>query len=144
MLWGMLAPLTTWVLYGKHSLFLKFQSIQTLVYQAGTTVLYFAGAFMYLFGFLLLIAVTGISRTPDFNSPNGILSIIVFGLSLLISFALILSVPLLHILGQWAGYRVLKGDDYHYPLIGKLVERWIANKTPLAEDRSLRLKGEPS
>ncbi len=37
MLWGMLAPLTTWILYGKRSLFLKFQSIQTLVYQAGTT-----------------------------------------------------------------------------------------------------------
>jgi uncharacterized Tic20 family protein len=30
--WGMLAPLTTWILRGKRSYFLKFQSIQTLVY----------------------------------------------------------------------------------------------------------------
>ncbi len=36
-LWGMLAPLTAWILYGKRSDFLKFQSIQTLVFQAGTT-----------------------------------------------------------------------------------------------------------
>jgi uncharacterized Tic20 family protein len=144
MLWGMLAPLTTWILYGKRSFFLKFQSIQTLVYQAGTTALYFAGAFMYLFGFLLLVAVTGISRTPDFNSPNGMFSIIVFGLSLLISFALILSVPLLHILGQWAGYRILKGDNYRYPLIGKLIERWIAKNTLPAEEGNLSLKGETS
>jgi uncharacterized Tic20 family protein len=144
MLWGMLAPLTTWLLYGKHSFFLKFQSIQTLVYQAGTTALYLAGAFMYLFGFLLLIAVTGINRTPDFNSSTGMFNIIVFGLSLLISFTLILSVPLLHILGQWAGYRILKGDNYRYPLIGKLIERWIAKNTQPAEEGNLSLKGESS
>jgi hypothetical protein len=34
-------------------------------------------------------------------------------------------------LGQWAGYRVLKGDDYHYPLVGRLAEKWMhAKLTP--------------
>ena len=42
----------------------------------------------------------------------------VFGL-----FALIM--PLFHILGQWAGLRVLQGHDYRYPLIGRLVENWL-------------------
>jgi uncharacterized Tic20 family protein len=141
MLWGMLAPLTTWILYGKRSIFLKFQSIQTLVYQGGTTLLYFVGGFIYLFGFLLLIVGTGIIGENNFNSPGGILGIIVFGLSLLISLVLILLVPFLHILGQWAGYRVLKGDDYRYPLVGNLVERWMAHSTPLAENSQLNLKG---
>jgi uncharacterized Tic20 family protein len=144
MLWGMLAPLTTWILYGKRSLFLKFQSVQTLIYQAGTTILYFVGGLIYLFGFFLLIAGMGVSGGPNFNSSEGMFGIIVFGVSLLISFLLLLTVPLLHILGQWAGYRVLKGDDYCYPLIGKLVERWIGNKTPLAEDSGLSRKGETS
>jgi uncharacterized Tic20 family protein len=134
MLWGMLAPLTTWILYGKRSLFLKFQAIQTLVYQAGTTLLYFVGGFIYLFGFLVLIVGTGMIGEPNLNSSGGIFGIVVFGLSLLISFVLILIVPLLHILGQWAGYRVLKGDDYRYPLIGKLVERRTVNKTLPAEN----------
>jgi len=137
MLWGMLVPLTTWILYGKRSLFLKFQSIQTLVYQAGTTLLYFVGGFIYLFGFLVLIVGTGMIGEPNLNSSGGIFGIAVFGLSLLISFVLILIVPLLHILGQWAGYRVLKGDDYRYPVIGKLVERWSVNKTLPAENRNL-------
>jgi uncharacterized Tic20 family protein len=137
MLWGMLAPLTTWILYGKRSLFLKFQAIQTLVYQAGTTLLYFIGGFIYLFGFLVLIVGTGMIGEPNLNSSGGIFGIVVFGLSLLISFVLILIVPLLHILGQWAGYRVLKGDDYRYPLIGKLVERWSVNKTLPAKNRNL-------
>jgi uncharacterized Tic20 family protein len=144
MLWGMLAPLTTWILYGKRSLFLKFQSVQTLIYQAGTTILFFTGGFIYFFGVLLLAVGTGLNGERSFNSPGGAIGIIVFGLALLLSFVLILIVPLLHILGQWAGYRILKGDDYRYPLIGKLVERWIATKTPLAEDNGLRRKGEAS
>jgi uncharacterized Tic20 family protein len=135
--WGMLAPLTTLILYGKRSLFLKFQAIQTLVYQAGTTLLYFVGGFIYLFGFLVLIVGTGMIGEPNLNSSGGIFGIVVFGLSLLISFVLILIVPLMHILGQWAGYRVLKGDDYHYPLIGKLVERWTVDKILTAENSNL-------
>ena len=99
---------------------------------------------MYLFGFFLLVVATGSIGETNFNSPGGILGIIVFGLSLLISFVLILLVPFLHILGQWAGYRVLKGYDYHYPWIGNLVERWIADKAPLAEDSQLSLKGTSS
>jgi len=128
MLWGMLAPLTTWILYDKRSPFLKFQSIQTLIYQAGTTILYFAGIFIYFFGFLLLFVVMGVKGVPNFNSSEGMFGILVFGLTLLISFVLILIVPLLHILGQWAGYRVLKGDDYHYPLIGNLVEKSLRSR----------------
>jgi hypothetical protein len=54
--------------------------------------------------------------------------ILVFGVTLLISFLVLLVIPLLHILGQWAGYRVLKGDDYCYPLIGNLVEKSLRSR----------------
>jgi len=128
MLWGMLAPLTTWILYDKHSPFLKFQSIQTLIYQAGTTILYFAGGFIYLLGFFLFFVVMGISGSPILNSSEGMFGILVFGVTLLISFLVLLVIPLLHILGQWAGYRVLKGDDYCYPLIGNLVEKSLRSR----------------
>lgn len=132
-LWGMLAPLTAWLLHGKHSLFLKFQSIQTLAYQAVTTLIYFIGGFFYVFGFLLLIvSMRGIGE-PDLNSTVGIVSLVVFGISLLISIMLILLVPLLHILGQWAGYRVLKGVNYRYPLVGRLVNKWISDRSGLEE-----------
>jgi hypothetical protein len=36
---------------------------------------------------------------------------------------MLLLVPLLHVVGQYAGYRVLKGDNYHYPVIGSSVEK---------------------
>lgn len=140
--WGMLAPLIAWILYGKRNRFMNFQSLQTLIYQGLTTILYFAGGFMYLFGFLALIAGAGVVGNPDFNSPRGMIGMIVFGISLLISFGFILLMPFLHILGQWAGVRVLKGDDYRYPLIGKLVEKFISRKTALDEEKRIGLEGE--
>jgi len=128
MLWGMLAPLTALILYGKRSLFLKFQSIQTLVYQAGTTLLYFAGMFLYVFGLFALIGSMGLTGRSEGGPPFGIVGIVVFGAMLLVAMVIVLLIPLLHILGQWAGYRVLKGDNYRYPLIGRLVERSLRSR----------------
>jgi hypothetical protein len=63
----------------------------------------------------------------------GIISIIVMVVTLLLSAVLILFVPLLHILGQWAGYRILKGENYHYPFIGKLVEKQLSKHSAIEE-----------
>jgi uncharacterized Tic20 family protein len=129
LLWGMLAPLTTWILYGKRNLFLKFQSIQTLVYQAGVTILFFVGISLYFVGlFGLIVSMGGIGQSSG-DSSLGILGMVVFGVLLFLGGLIILLIPLLHILGQWAGYRVLKGDNYHYPLVGRLVEKWISKQT---------------
>ena len=128
-LWGMLAPLAALLTQGKQNLFLKFQSIQTLVFQGFITLFYFVAGFFYLFGIFLLFAATGLTGMQDFGSPMGMFGIVIFFVSLIIAFVVILTVPLLHILGQWAGYRVLKGDDYHYPLIGRLVEGWLRSRS---------------
>ena len=133
MLWGMLAPLTAWILQGKGNRFLKFQSIQTLIYHGVTTVMYFIGGFLYFFGIVLLFVSMGAIGGPNFSSSAGILSMIVLGGILLISIFVLLVVPLLHILGQWAGYRVLKGDNYRYPWIGRLVENRISTTSAIEE-----------
>jgi len=124
MLWGILAPLTAWILQGKRSLFLKFQSIQTIVYQAGATLLYFGAMFIYMFGFFIFIALTGFGGNMNLNSSVGIVGLVILIASMLIAILVVLILPLFHILGQWAGYRVLKGDNFRYPLVGKLVEKW--------------------
>ncbi len=124
LLWGMLIPLMAWILQGKRSHFLKFQSVQTLVYQGGTLLLYFGSGFVYLAGFIVFLVTVGFERNTEMNLSMGI-GLVVFAISMLITFLIILIVPLLHILGQWAGYRVLKGDDYRYPLVGRLVVKWL-------------------
>jgi uncharacterized Tic20 family protein len=134
-IWGMIAPLTAWVLQGKRSLFLKFQSIQTLFYQAGVSILYLGMAFLCLLGLMIisLIAMLGWLGNVRIDSPVGIVGIVFFGLALLVVIIVMLFVPLLHMLGQWAGYRVLKGDDYRYPLVGRLAEKWISKNSATKE-----------
>ncbi|MEP6895052.1 MAG: DUF4870 domain-containing protein, partial [Chloroflexota bacterium] len=120
-LWGMLAPLTAGILQGKRSLFLKIQSVQTLVYQAGVMLLLIGAGFIYIIGLAVLGAVVGFSEQA--NSAPPIAALVVFFIFMLIAFVIILIVPLFQSMGQWAGYRVLKGDDYRYPLLGNLVEK---------------------
>ena len=125
MLWGMLAPAATWMLQGRRSPFLKFQSIQALVFQAGTLLLFASTIVFYLGGSFFFLLSMGFSGEPNFNSTDRMMGMVVLLVSMLCASAIVLIVPLLHIMGQWAGYRVLKGDDYRYPLVGRWVERFI-------------------
>ena len=126
MLWGMLVPLTAWILQAKRSLFVRFQTIQTLVFQVSVTLLFFGGMFLYVAGAFALLATIGISGDASLDTTTGMIGIAAFLVLMLIVVVIILIVPLFHIMGQWAGYRVLKGDDYRYPVIGKLIERRLA------------------
>jgi len=125
-MWGMLVPLTAWMLQGKRSLLLKFQAIQTLVYQAFVNLLPFVAIISYMFGFFVFIVVTGFGENSSLSSSMGIASLVILFGSMLIALGIAIVVPLFHILGQYAGYRVLKGDDFRYPAIGRLVEKRLA------------------
>lgn len=127
-LWGLLAPIVAWAMDGKRSPFLKFQSAQTVVYQAGTLVLYFVAGFFYIFGLVVFFLTIGFEGDVVLDSSGGMIGAIVFLVSVLIAMLILLAVPLLHILGQWAGYKLLKGDKYRYPLVGRLVERWVVKR----------------
>lgn len=124
--WGLIAPVTAWIAQGKQNRFVKFQSIQTAVYQAVVTVLYFGAIVIYMIGFLAFLASTGLAGVPSDGAPLGMISLVIFILFSLIALLLFMLVPLCHILGQWAGYKVLKGENYRYPLIGRFVEGYIA------------------
>lgn len=121
-LWGMLVPVTAWMMQGKRSLFLKFQAIQAFAFQAGTLVLYFASGALTFGGALFFLLSIGTAGSQNLDSSGEMAGAIVFLVTMLCTAGIMLIVPLLHIMGQWAGYRLLKGDDYHYPIIGKLVE----------------------
>jgi len=141
-IWGILAPLAAWSLQGKQNIFLRFQSIQTAIFQALVNIMFLAAGFVYLFGAMAVFAMTGFELDPNQSSPIGMLGLAIFVLSLLAASLVVLLVPFFHILGQWAGYRILKGDQYRYPVIGKFVERWIVNKLSLANQDGLSVEGE--
>jgi uncharacterized Tic20 family protein len=121
--WGMLAPVVTWILQGKHSAFLKFQAIQTTIYQGIVNLLFLGAGGVYFFGIFAVFLTMIVSRGTNLNKPAGMFGLIVFFATFLIAALVVLAIPLFHILGQWAGYRLLKGDNYRYPIIGRMVEK---------------------
>lgn len=120
--WGMLAPVTAWILQGKRSAWLKFQSAQAIVFHLCVLALGFVAGMFYMIGFIAFIALTGFSGDSAMSSATGPIGLVVMFGFMLIALLILLVIPLFHITGQWAGYRVLKGDDYHYPVIGKIIE----------------------
>lgn len=128
LLWGLLAPFATWITRGKLSPFLKFQSIQTIVYQAIVTLAYFGAMALLFSGFSIFTATVALGKSSETGSLLGLSILVIFSL---IAILILLALPLFHILGQWAGYRILKGDDYRYPVVGKLTERWIGRESNL-------------
>jgi uncharacterized Tic20 family protein len=128
MLWGMLAPATTWIMHGKRSFFLKLQSVQAILFQAGTLVLLLLAGVLYIGGFIFFLVSLGGMEAMNLDSSLAMTGVAVFFGSLLCTFVIVLIVPLLHIMGQWAGFRVLKGDDYRYPLVGKFLEKRMGNQ----------------
>jgi uncharacterized Tic20 family protein len=130
-IWGLLSPIMAWTLQGKRSLFVKVQAMQTVVYQVFVSLLSFLPGFVYLFGFMIFFLFAGLGFAENEGTSlagAGAIAIILFGLLALL---IALFIPLFHILGQWAGYRVLKGDDYRYPLLGRWVEIWVHKRASL-------------
>ena len=133
---GMLVPLALWAVQGKRSAFMKFQSLQTVVFQA-------LAALVALILAALAVVVMAVALLLLFSAPNpGQPSIEgLFGafLSLICLAVILLIVPLFQIIGQWAGLRILQGHDYRYPLIGRWVENWLVKSESVG---SLEKAGE--
>jgi uncharacterized Tic20 family protein len=131
--WGVLAPLTTWILQRKQNTFLRFQSAQTSIYQVFVNLLYLGATFLSFAGMLPFAFWFILDGSSDSSAPGFMLGLVLLLLSLLIAFVTLFVIPLFHILGQWAGYRVLKGDNYRYPILGKLVEKRLAKSYGVQE-----------
>lgn len=124
-IWGILVPFVAWVMQGKRSGFVRFQAIQTLIYQAFTTLLYFGSVFVMMLAFIPMAMLGALDASGGSGEIFAIGFVIV---TLIVAMLGLLILPLFHILGQWAGYRVLKGENYHYPVVGALVEKGLAKR----------------
>lgn len=122
--WGLVGPLALWILEGKRSALLRFQSAQNVVYQALGNLFYFVFMLGYVFSAVIAISLM---EVPANEFPIGIAALVMM---LCCIAALGLLGPLYHILGQWAGLQVLRGQAYRFPLLGG----WVARFLPHAEN----------
>lgn len=125
-LWGMLVPFVFLAARGGRSRYLKFESLQIIVFQAISTLMTLglgALAFLILLAALLPFVIN--SSAAFGPSMESLFAFLIFLICLMV---ILLVVPLYQILGQWAGLRVLQGREYRYPLVGRWVEGWLAKR----------------
>jgi uncharacterized Tic20 family protein len=123
--WGITAPLIAWLGSKGRSNLLHFQSLQALVFQGLGTVIWIIVS-LILFGFFGLAVLMGtmgdnlpatmIGSVNGFSLALALICIILFMIFMLLW-------PLISTLGLVASFRLLKGRDYEYPLVGRLVKR---------------------
>lgn len=128
-LWGMLVPFIFLAAKGGRSRYLKFESLQIIVFQAISTVVTLGLgvlAFIILLASVLPVMVSLQTGAPlDMPPMESLFGFFIFLICLMV---IVLVVPLYQILGQWAGLRILQGREYRYPLVGRWVEGWLAKR----------------
>lgn len=124
---GMLTPIAVWVTQKSTSTYLRFQALQAAVYQALALVGYFFFLLAYaaLFIFLGLLFIPASAQSEAFTIAMLVLILVI----LLVLIAGMLALPTYHLFAMIAGIQILKGRDYHYPVLGAYLARRIQPKT---------------
>lgn len=131
--WGILFPVLLWLTQQKErSRQLRFQSLQAALFQGLGTLCYLAGSAIYTISFLGTMALVFITSRAD-SAEAGMPALAVLLLSqLCFIFLFVLLGPLYYALASWASYRILRGHDYRYPVLGRL----LAGRMATAQDAS--------
>jgi uncharacterized Tic20 family protein len=130
-MWGIAVPVIVWFTQKARSFRLGFQAIQAAVYQGIAVVAYFIGMAFYLFLIFVMMATLflggAITSEPGADMPAwagmgffiGMISIALFWLVALIV------IPAYYIVSGRGSIRILRGHDFRYPLIGRMIARKI-------------------
>jgi len=134
-LWGMIMPIIVWFSQKERSARLKFQSMQAFVYQLIVTVAYivsYVGFFVaYIFG-IAIFAASGIMSDPSQTTVSPefeIVFIVIMALFMIFWLAWMILYPAYLITAGVATIRTLRGHDFKYPLLGKLILKWMPAPT---------------
>ncbi len=133
--WGMLPSMLFLIIPGApRSRYMQFHSLQTVLFQASSTLVTIGLGILSFFVFLS--AVLPLAKNPASLQPSieSMLSFFVFLLCLML---VMLIVPLYQIVGQWAGLQILRGHDYHYSLIGRWTEHWLAKQQKNTDEKNI-------
>jgi uncharacterized Tic20 family protein len=124
LLWGMILPWMVWNTQKERSARLRFQSLQAFLYQLLSLFVY-GIAFGLLFAMMIFVFIlTGSMNSPTgISSDTGLYLIIAVLVMLLFMCVMLLALPAYHLFALIAWVRVVRGQNYHYPILGKIIEK---------------------
>lgn len=118
---GLLTPIAVWITQQEHSAFLRFQALQAAIYQVLGTVGYVAFLaldLLFVFGSMGAVmfasAASRASAAPAWFGLIALPFLCVLGI-------FVLALPLYHLFGFLATIGVLRGRNYRYPILGRIL-----------------------
>jgi uncharacterized Tic20 family protein len=125
--WGAITPLLVWFTQKERSARLRFQAMQAFFYQLIAFIAYMIGIGLYMalvFGmFLILLAASLLNGTGKVEGPAAFLMVIFFGVVMLFWLVSLILAPLYYLLAAFASLRTIQGRPFHYPLLGRILEK---------------------
>ncbi len=139
---GLAVPLTIWLTQRDRAPLLGYQALQAFVYQIAGIAAYFIlyicqmGFMMGSFAiipFAILLSSDASNTSGGGNDAMAAFMIVVFAIFMLvfmiIYFFQCVGWPLFMVLAMWATWRILKGDPYQYPILGRWVEAKLVSSS---------------
>jgi uncharacterized Tic20 family protein len=132
-IWGIITPLIIWFSQKGRSAKIRLQALQAIFYQLIASVTYIVLSvlggvlyFLFIFG-MLAFGVTTNSSGNNAHVPLGfgiLIFLFIGGMMLFFLIAMIV-VPLYYLLAAVASIRTIRGHDFKYPILGKIIARRI-------------------
>lgn len=136
---GLLTPLIIWFSQKEQSVKIRFHALQAVVYQAiailAGILSYMIGALFY-FLFLASLVLTGVSggfssAESEMAGPFALFFFIFMALMVFFGLASIIVVPIYYLLSIIASISTIRGRDFKYPILGRV----IANRLAVSSSR---------
>jgi uncharacterized Tic20 family protein len=126
-LWGVVTPLIVWFSQKERSARLRFQSMQAFVYQVIALAVYMLGMAVYMAFFVgmvfTLVIGSAMGNSQKVQGPPAFMMAAFFVIMILFWFIIAILMPVYYLLAGWAGFRVIRGHHFRYPILGKIMER---------------------
>ena len=135
--WGLIGAIVIWATQREKSRFVNFQALQGSVYQFSLILLGFVGGACYMCSFfgMFLVMPVGIFAMEGISDPNtveGLIAMLITFTTTLFPFCVmgifVLIGAAFVIYGLYGAVRVLQGDDFRYAIIGRRLERYLAQE----------------
>jgi uncharacterized Tic20 family protein len=126
-LWGVVTPLIVWFSQKERSARLQFQSLQASLYQIIALAVYMLGMAIYMVFFMGMFATTIVSGPMrGSNELQGLPAFkmaVFFVVMMVFVLVIMVGMPIYYLLAGLAGFRVIRGHHFRYPILGKIIEK---------------------
>ena len=128
-MFGIITPLIVWFTQRERSVKLRFQASQAAFYQLISVIAYFlasVGSFVFFFVLMASVVILAGGRSESnesvYNIAGGTVMLLILGMFLVELLAFLL-VPLYYLLAGVGAIRTMRGHEFRYPILGRILAR---------------------